>query len=133
YDSSLRAPRLYSQLTTQKASEGSQPQFDILKHYTNLLLTDSEITMPVAAIESLVALVDACQATTVSEFISIIQAGSDTLKSSVSNAISLSAGCDLFMRYIIQTLGNVGDIASCRDYLRNNGRLFVHRAKDARR
>jgi translation initiation factor eIF-2B subunit alpha len=89
--------------------------------------------MPVAAIESLVALVDACQATTVSEFISIIQAGSDTLKSSVSNAISLSAGCDLFMRYIIQTLGNVGDIASCRDYLRNNGRLFVQRAKDARR
>lgn len=89
--------------------------------------------MPVAAIESLVALVDATQASTVSEFTSIIQAGSDTLKSSVSNAISLSAGCDLFMRYIIQTLSNVGDLAGCRDYLRSNGRIFVQRAKDARR
>lgn len=88
--------------------------------------------MPVAAIESLVALIDHSHARTVTEFMMIIEQGANTLKSNVQNAISLSAGCDLFSRFVVQSLGQVPRFEECRDHLLKNGRFFVDRAKAAR-
>lgn len=72
------------------------------------------------------------------------------LKSSVANPIALSAGTDLFQRYLISSLqspqprpgagkksrssarGSADDFQAIRNHLISNGRLFVSRAKEAR-
>ena len=90
--------------------------------------------MPIAAIESLVALLSSTSTTasTIAEFLSIIQSGISVLKSSVPNAISLSAGCDLFLRYIVRSLEDPRDFDACRAHLLQHGKLFVDRAKSSR-
>lgn len=90
--------------------------------------------MPIAAIESLVALLSSTSATatTMAEFLAIIQSGIHVLKSSVPNAISLSAGCDLFLRYILRSVEDPRDFDACRAHLLTHGRLFVDRAKSSR-
>ena len=112
----------------------SSGPFDILNFYNKTLDSDPDVTMPIAAIESLVALLDFTSSTvkTVSEFLTITERAIKVLKSSVPNAISLSAGCDLFLRYIVRSLEDNGDFDACRAHLLANGRLFVERAKESR-
>ena len=66
------------------------------------------------------------------------------MKSSVRNSVALSAGTDLFQRYLISTLqsqqradpktraGSRHDFQIIRHHLISNGRLFVARANEAR-
>ncbi|KAF8445418.1 hypothetical protein BGX38DRAFT_1094495 [Terfezia claveryi] len=114
--------------------ETSSGPFDILTHYTTTLDSDPDLTMPIAAIESLVALLSSTSTTasTIAEFLSIIETGISVLKSSVPNAISLSAGCDLFLRYIVRSLEDPRDFDACRAHLLQHGKLFVDRAKSSR-
>ena len=94
--------------------------------------------MPVAAIEALVLLLTCSQASTVSETLDLLATSTAHLKRSIPNPISLSAGTDLFQRYLITTLqrpgqlGTAGDFRSIRSHLLSNGRLFVQRAKESR-
>ena len=46
-------------------------------------------------------------ATTLSEFMESLKDASQTLKSSVRNSISLSAGADLFLRFVTRTSHDV--------------------------
>ena len=126
-------------------------RYSIASHYANLLRTDHDITKPVAAIESLIALLSASPASTISETLALIESSTATLKNSVPNPIALSAGTDLFQRYIISTLqsgspSNLGtngkkpvetrdgdDFAAIRAHLLANSKTFVQRAKEARR
>ena len=121
----------------------------IVAAYQSLLRSDPDLTMPVAAIEALVSLLaSAPSLTTISEILDLLASSVATLKRSISNPISLSAGTDLFQRYLITTLqrggptstsgqpsshGAAGDFQAIRAHLLSNGRLFVARAKDARR
>jgi len=121
------------------ASTGSAP-FDIVKTYKELLKEDPDLTMPVAAIEALVFALAETPASTVSETLDQLQRLTNELKASISNPIGLSAGTDLFQRYIITTLQrpsqingrSTADFDSIRSHLVQNGRLFVERAKEAR-
>jgi len=90
--------------------------------------------MPVAAIESLILLLHHSQATTVFETLDLLAAQSQYLKSRVPNPISLSAGTDLFQRYMISSLKTTGEgnFETVRQHLLSNGRLFVSRAKAGR-
>ncbi|KAF2226755.1 putative translation initiation factor eIF-2B alpha subunit [Elsinoe ampelina] len=116
--------------------------FDIVQTYTRLLHDDPDLTMPVAAIEALVIALSQHPSTTVSETLSLLTSLTAKLKAGISNPIALSAGTDLFQRYIITTLqrpsglgGAAGEEASfdeIRSHLVRNGRLFVERAKEAR-
>ncbi|KAI9732351.1 MAG: translation initiation factor eIF-2B subunit alpha [Cirrosporium novae-zelandiae] len=124
----------------------TQPDgFDIVNTYSHLLLTDPDLTMPVAAIESLITLLSTTPLTTISETLSLLSSASTTLKNSVPNPISLSAGTDLFQRYLITQLqahrnaigraggaDPAGDFRAIRNHLLTNGRLFVQRAKASR-
>jgi len=122
------------------ASLGNIPQsdksksFDIVETYNRLLQEDSEITMPVAAIEALIELLVQSNADTVYEFLDLVKTQSDYLKSRIPNSISLSAGTDLFQRYMISSMKptSTGDFETVRQHLLSNGRLFVSRAKAAR-
>ncbi|KAI9754167.1 MAG: hypothetical protein M4579_004835 [Chaenotheca gracillima] len=114
--------------------------FDIVSTYRNLLSSDPELTMPVAAIESLVELLAHSRASTVSETLDLLNTSILHLKRSIPNSLSLSAGTDLFQRYLTTTLNPrptssgaaVGDFHTIRQHLISNGRLFVTRAKAGR-
>lgn len=62
----------------------------------------------------------------------ILQKGINTLKSSIHNPISLSAGCDLFLRYIVRSLARTTSLPKLSQHLLSNARLFVARSKDSR-
>ncbi|KAH0547632.1 hypothetical protein FGG08_000121 [Glutinoglossum americanum] len=111
----------------------------IVATYRRLLDDDPDLTMPVAAIEALVELLAQSHASTISETLDLLATSTQHLKSHIPNPISLSAGTDLFQRYIIHQLQRPGggahaasDFQSIRNHLLSNGRLFVSRAKQAR-
>lgn len=123
--------------------------FDIVSSYNNILSADPLITKPVAAIESLISLLSASPPSTISETLSLLESATSELKASIPNSIALSAGTDLFQRYLISTLqqgsaqyaksrgkrsssGGGGDFTAIRAHLLANGRLFVQRAKESR-
>lgn len=114
------------------------PETSIVKTYRHLLASDPDLTMPVAAIEVLIILLTSSQASTISETLDLLATSTAHLKRCIANPISLSAGTDLFQRYLITTLqrpgqfGPAGDFRSIRSHLLSNGRLFVQRAKESR-
>ncbi|CAD6584545.1 MAG: translation initiation factor eIF-2B subunit alpha [Alectoria sarmentosa] len=125
------------------------PSFDVVSTYNNILSTDPLITKPVAAIESLIYLLSASPPSTIFETLSLLESATSELKGSVPNSIALSAGTDLFQRYLISTLqqgsaqyakskskrsssNGDGDFKAIRAHLLANSRLFVQRAKESR-
>lgn len=106
----------------------------IVETYHKHLKDDPDVTMPVAAIEALIELLASSRAVTVYETLDLVKTQSDYLKSQIPNSISLSAGTDLFQRYMIQSLkpSSTGNFETVRQHLLSNGRLFVSRAKAAR-
>ncbi|KAL9089436.1 MAG: hypothetical protein Q9165_005757 [Trypethelium subeluteriae] len=138
-------------------TNSTQP-FDIVSTYHSLLAHDPDLTMPVAAIESLVLCLSSHPSTTISETLDLLRTSTQRLKAHVPNPISLSAGTDLFQRYLVTQLqatkpagtplgggstgstsrsgsgylGLGGDFNAVRAHLLSNGRLFVERAKASR-
>lgn len=110
----------------------STSDFDIKETYLKFLADDPEMTMPIAAIEALLTLLKIQQPSTSSELIQLLEDATQQLKSSVSNAISLSAGCDLFMRFVLRNTHLYSDWESCKKHLVENGQVFLQRAKDSR-
>ncbi|KAG7192624.1 translation initiation factor eIF-2B subunit alpha [Scheffersomyces spartinae] len=106
--------------------------FDIKEAYLKFLKDDPDMTMPIAAIESLVLMLRQQRPTTLLELITLVRKNIDVLKSSFSNAVSLSAGCDLFMRFVLRNTNVNMDWESCMKNLSENGQLFVQRAKESR-
>ena len=109
------------------------------------------MTMPVAAIESLILLLSHSPPSTISETLSLLSDYSKTLKSSVTNPIAVSAGTDLFQRYLISALqsppstsksegkaprtthgSSTDDFQAIKAHLINNRHSFIAQAKEAR-
>lgn len=94
--------------------------------------------MPIAAIEALVLLLTHSPSSTISETLELLETHTARLKKAIPNPIALSAGTDLFQRYLITTLqrpgqlGPAGDFNAIRTHLLSNGRLFIKRAKESR-
>lgn len=103
-----------------------------------MLRSDPDLTMPIAAIEALVLLLTHSPSSTISETLDLLEKSTTHLKRSIPNPIGLSAGTDLFQRYLITTLqrpgqlGLSGDFNAIRAHLLSNGRLFIRRAKESR-
>ncbi|KAM3503922.1 hypothetical protein MY11210_008531 [Beauveria gryllotalpidicola] len=109
--------------------------FDIVSTYRNLLAQDPDLTKPVAAIESLIELLNSVPSTTVYETLDTVKAHCDRLKASVENPVPLTAGTDLFLQYLIASLkqqDNGPSFDAVRQHLLRNGRLFTARAIAAR-
>ncbi|GIC89340.1 translation initiation factor eIF2B subunit alpha [Aspergillus udagawae] len=123
--------------STSTMSDPSKP-FDIVATYNELLRSDPDLTMPIAAIEALVLLLTHSPSSTISETLDLLEKSTAHLKKSIPNPIGLSAGTDLFQRYLITTLqrpgqlGPAGDFNAIRAHLLSNGRLFIRRAKESR-
>ncbi|KAK2803267.1 translation initiation factor eIF-2B subunit alpha [Onygenales sp. PD_10] len=120
------------------SSNDTSKPFDIVATYNDLLRSDPDLTMPIAAIEALVLLLTHSPSSTISETLDLLETHTAHLKRSIPNPIGLSAGTDLFQRYLITTLqrpgqlGPAGDFNAIRAHLLSNGRLFIKRAKESR-
>ena len=108
------------------------PDFSITDAYLKFLEEDPEMTMPIGAIEALVQLLKVKNPETAAEMINRIKCAAEELIQSIPNSISLRAGCDIFMRFVLRNLHLYGDWESCKQHLIENGQLFVSRAKMSR-
>jgi len=124
--------------TPKPVSSGSSPSaFDIVSHYNNLIRNDPSLTPPIAAIESLISLIATNPLTTISETLALLSTHSAVLLASQRNPIPLSAGTDLFQRYLVSSFQQrpsslaSADFSSLRNHLITNSQLFVQRAKEA--
>ncbi|KAF3136782.1 translation initiation factor eIF-2B subunit alpha [Orbilia oligospora] len=108
-------------------------EFDIREVYLTYLRNDHDLTMPVAAIKSLVDLVERINSQTTAEFLDVLNRGIDALKESIRNPISLSAGCDLFLRFIVRFLRHSQSMPKLVAHLKQSYKLFGTRAKDSRK
>ncbi|RDA96130.1 hypothetical protein CP533_1778 [Ophiocordyceps camponoti-saundersi (nom. inval.)] len=107
--------------------------FDIVSTYRNLLASDPDLTKPVAAIESLIILLNTVPSKTVYETLDTVKHHSEKLKASVANPVPLTAGSDLFLQYLVSSLKQQdGSFDAVRQHLLRNGRLFASRAVAAR-
>lgn len=106
----------------------------IVSTYRNLLASDPDLTNPVAAIESLIALLNTVPSTTVYETLDTVKAHSDRLVASVENPVPLTGGTDLFLQYLVSSLKQQDGTSfdAVRQHLLRNGRLFASRAIAAR-
>lgn len=106
--------------------------FSITDTYLRFLEEDPDITMPIAAIEALVTLLRVKNPKTAAEMINTIKSAAKDLTDSIPNSISLRAGCDIFMRFVLRNTHIYGDWESCKQHLIENGQLFVSRSKMSR-
>jgi translation initiation factor eIF-2B subunit alpha len=114
--------------------------YDIVKTYRGLLAADPDLTMPGAAIESLVRALGTEYTRTVSETLEHLQSLVHELHYSTPNPISMSAGTDLFMRYLTASLqqragslhAEIPDFENIRSTLMTNARHWVERSRSVR-
>lgn len=110
--------------------------FDIVAAYNRLLATNPAYTQPVAAIQALIELLNAQPTSTVFETLDLVKTHISILHSSVRNPVPLTAGTDLFERFIVQSLRSQDDatrsFAATRDHLLSNSAVFATRAIQAR-
>ncbi|CAG8579290.1 8895_t:CDS:10 [Funneliformis caledonium] len=117
---------------SEELSINDTEQFDIVTCYQKFLKDSPDMSMPIAAIESLVELIKHSKATTLSEFMESLKDASQKLKSSVRNSISLSAGADLFLRFVTRTSHDVTNFEACKVHLINSGKVLVEKATAVR-
>lgn len=125
----LRPGRLARMETSIESPAGS---FDVLAIYHEVLDNDPDITMPLAAIHSLLEVLTKTNASTVSEYMDILKKGKTILIDAVPNSYSLQAGCDIFQRFVMRSLDNIENFEETKAHLVANGQLFVERARQAR-
>ncbi|KAJ1831723.1 translation initiation factor eIF-2B subunit alpha [Coemansia sp. RSA 2711] len=113
---------------TGGASSGA---FDVVGHYNKLIKEDASISPPVAAVGSLVKLIELQHATTMLEFTMIARSACEKLKAATSNSISLSAGCDVFLQQMSR-LSHTQTVDECRRALIRAGTEFVQGAGKCR-
>jgi translation initiation factor eIF-2B subunit alpha len=119
----------------EPAGFSAHSSFDIVSKYNQLLTTDATVTMPIAAILALLASLESHPTTTAAETLDYLSTQVATLKASQPNALSLSAGTDLFQRYIVWAMeraGGTSDFTLVRARLLANGAQLAETARKSR-
>ncbi|XP_048613270.1 translation initiation factor eIF-2B subunit alpha [Brassica napus] len=81
---------------------GAEKSFNVIDEF-NGWRKQPDLAEAVAAIRAMAAVIRASEATTMMELEIELKKASDTLKSWDKTSISLTAGCDLFIRYVTRT------------------------------
>ncbi|RMZ87586.1 hypothetical protein DV736_g5179, partial [Chaetothyriales sp. CBS 134916] len=123
---------------TRTLSHPPQTDFDVVAHYNNSIKSNPSLPLPIAAIEALVALLTHTPLTTVSETLALIDAQCLILRQSAPNPIPISAGTDLFQRYLVASFQQRSavsslqtDFSTLRAKLVATSKLFTSKAKNA--
>lgn len=83
-------------------SAASEHSFPVIDEFNNWR-KQPDLAEAVAAIKALASVIRSSEATTMMELQNELKTASDSLKSWDMTSISLTAGCDLFMRYVTRT------------------------------
>ncbi|KAK3013040.1 hypothetical protein RJ639_008241 [Escallonia herrerae] len=89
-------------LPPENPARPSEEPFSVINDF-NSWRKHSDLAEAVAAIRALASVIRSSEATTVMELEIELKKASDSLKSWDTTSISLTAGCDLFMRYVTRT------------------------------
>ena len=112
-----------------------------MRTYRELLNSDRDLTMGVAAIESMIELLGATTSSTAMELVEIVKKEKAKLLASTPNPLPLLAGADLFEQYLLRSLrgptatgtgtgpDRVLSFDETRQHLLDNRDLFAQRAK----
>eukprot|EP01018_Ginkgo_biloba_P027839 Gb_41150 [translate_table: standard] len=112
---------------------GSAKPFSVIEEF-NYWRQKPDLAEAVAAIMALAAVIRRSEATTMMELEIELKKASDTLKSWDKTSISLSAGCDLFMRYVTRTSAlEYEDFCAGKSRLIERGERFGEISLKARR
>lgn len=114
----------------------------IVETYHRLLAENSDLIMPLAAIEAMIEALRDMSSTTVHETMDLLKEQSAKLQSSVANPIAVYHGTDLFQQYFLKQLKQPGpdsettsshrNFEVVREHLLRNGASFIQKAKQAR-
>ncbi|KAG2722507.1 hypothetical protein I3843_02G114200 [Carya illinoinensis] len=111
----------------------SGKSFSVIKEFDNWR-KQPDLAEAVAAIRALAAVIRVSEATTMMELEIELKKASDSLKSWDTTSISLTAGCDLFMRYVTRTSAlEYEDFNSARSRLIERAEKFGEISYKARR
>lgn len=106
---------------------------DVIEEF-NFWRKKPDLAEAVAAIMALSAVIRSSEATTMMQLEIDLKKASDALKSSDVTSISLSAGCDLFMRYVTRTKAiEYEDFETAKSHLVERGDKFGELSLRARR
>nr|CAD1832278.1 unnamed protein product [Ananas comosus var. bracteatus] len=112
---------------------GKERGFGVIDEF-NYWRKKPDLAEAVAAIMALAAVIRSSEATTMMELEIELKTASDTLKSWDTTSISLSAGCDLFMRYVTRTSAlEYEDFDAAKRRLIERGEKFGEISLKARR
>ncbi|XVF74232.1 hypothetical protein PTKIN_Ptkin13bG0093800 [Pterospermum kingtungense] len=89
-------------VATAAGGKGGDKPFNVIDEF-NSWRKQPDLAEAVAAIRALAAVIRASRATTMMELEIELKKASDSLKCWDTTSISLTAGCDLFMRYVTRT------------------------------
>ncbi|KAM3699153.1 hypothetical protein ACJW31_05G004200 [Castanea mollissima] len=125
-----QAPQTHQPLL---AGSPSGKSFCVINEFNNWRM-QPDLAEAVAAIRALAAVIRASEATTMMELEIELKKASDSLKSWDTTSISLTAGCDLFMRYVTRTSAlEYEDFNSARSRLIERAEKFGEISCKARR
>ncbi|KAL7162799.1 hypothetical protein ACSBR2_043140 [Camellia fascicularis] len=94
--------RFPDEVPPENASSDSGKMFSVIDEFDNWR-KQPDLAEAVAAIRALASVIRSSEATTMMELEIELKKASDSLKSWDTTSISLTAGCDLFMRYVTRT------------------------------
>jgi len=106
--------------------------FDIVESYRRILREDEEVSMPIAAVLSLVELVEQSNVGTMFELVEVINAGKERLKSAEHNALGLNAGAELFSAFVGTFAHESTDIEYLKTVLIREGREYAAQSRSRR-
>lgn len=108
-------------------------EFDIVKHYQQLVEEDPNISAPIAAVSSLTRLIEHQRdADTMLEFTMIVRKATERLKSATNHSISVMAGCDVVTQKLSRLSQTQRSVDGCREALIRAGTEFVQGAPQCR-
>ncbi|KAL0946929.1 hypothetical protein HGRIS_013089 [Hohenbuehelia grisea] len=98
--------------------------FDVYATYEKVLKNE-ELSVPLAAILTLVELIEASRAGTMFELVKELNDGAETLKKRLSNPISLNAGCELFIAFVTLFPHDSDSFAGLKTELVQQGKRYA--------
>eukprot|EP01137_Pigoraptor_chileana_P014121 Opistho-2@68377 len=104
---------------------------DMGAHFKELLAAEPDLPTAVAAVRTLIHSIKESKSTTMMELREELKGVIQLLTSSVGFSISLSSGCDLFMRFVTRTALD-SDFEQCKRLLIERGNVFVEKAASSR-
>eukprot|EP00935_MAST-01C_sp_MAST-1C-sp1_P000433 g433.t1 len=117
----------------RNAKEAQQHVLQEFKEWTK-----PEIAIPVAAIKALTSVIKRSKASTMMELEVQLKAAADSLKNCEKallngrTSISLTAGCELFLRYVTRCFLDFPDFDVCKTQLIERGELFAEESLKSR-